>query len=351
MTWRALAAGLAFAACAFSTLDDAVADTAKLSYDFIAFSDLDGWPEDDHLAAIEVFQRTCDMPSDPEWKRLCSAARTAADPRAFFEAQFQPVRITDGADALFTGYFEPEINGASERSDLFRHPVYALPPEASGEKPWLSRQEIEASGALRGRGLELAWIAEPVDLFFLQVQGSGRIRFEGGGVLRLGYAGKNGHPYRSIGKELVRRGTFAPEALSADVIKQWVRANPHEGAQLLLHNPSYVFFREVTDVPANQGPVGAMGRSVTPLRSIAVDPDITPLGAPVWLDKAGPNPMRRLMVAQDTGSAIKGAQRADIFFGTGESAGLDAGRLRDGGRMTVLLPKKIAAALMAERTQ
>jgi membrane-bound lytic murein transglycosylase A len=226
-----------------------------------------------------------------------------------------------------------------------------MPPEARGAASWLSRREIETTDALAGRGLEIAWVDDPVELFFLQVQGSGRIRLPDGRSLRVGYQGANGHQYRSVGTELVRRGIFDAHQVSAQVIKNWVRRNPIDGLELLRHNPSYVFFREIGDVPAHKGPLGAMNRSVTALRSVAVDPRFVPLGAPVWLEKAGETPMNRLMVAQDTGSAIKGAQRADIFFGTGDEAGRQAGRLRDDGRMYVLLPIQRAYALLPEAQQ
>jgi membrane-bound lytic murein transglycosylase A len=163
-----------------------------------------------------------------------------------------------------------------------------------------------------------------------------------GDVIRLGYAGKNGRNYSSIGMELVRRGIYDSSQVSADVIRSWVRANPDAGRTLLWTNESYVFFREVNEVPASLGPLGAMNRSVTPMRTIAVDPDITILGAPVWIEKEGETPLRQLMIAQDTGSAIKGAQRADIFFGSGDSAGRAAGRIKDGGRMIVLMPIQYA---------
>jgi membrane-bound lytic murein transglycosylase A len=226
-----------------------------------------------------------------------------------------------------------------------------MPPEARSAPSWLSRREIETTDALVGRGLEIAWVDDPVELFFLQVQGSGRIRLPDGRSLRVGYQGANGHQYRSVGTELVRRGIFYAHQVSAQVIKNWVRRNPIDGLELLRHNPSYVFFREIGDVPAHKGPLGAMNRSVTALRSVAVDPRFVPLGAPVWLEKAGETPMNRLMVAQDTGSAIKGAQRADIFFGTGDEAGRQAGRLRDDGRMYVLLPIQRAYALLPEAQQ
>ena len=166
--------------------------------------------------------------------------------------------------------------------------------------------------------------------------------------MRVGYGGKNGHEYRSIGKELVRLGIFQPHQVSATVIKNWVRRNPEAGKELLFHNPSYVFFREVSEVPAHLGPLGAMNRSVTAMRTIAVDPKYVPLGAPVWIEKDGKGPMRRLMIAQDTGSAIKGAQRADIFFGTGDAAGRAAGQLKDPGRMVVLLPIQRAYSMVLE---
>jgi membrane-bound lytic murein transglycosylase A len=167
----------------------------------------------------------------------------------------------------------------------------------------------------------------------------------------VGYGGNNGHKYRSIGQELIRRGIYKSHQVSAQVIQNWVRRNPIDGTALLRYNPSYVFFRKVTRVSPEKGPLGAMNRSITALRSVAVDPKYTPLGAPVWVEKDGEGPMRRLMIAQDTGSAIKGAQRADIFFGTGDTAGRAAGRLRDPGRMYVLMPIQRAYASVLEEEQ
>jgi membrane-bound lytic murein transglycosylase A len=259
---------------------------------------------------------------------------------------FRPVLIEDDTSALFTGYFEPELNGSRFPTARFKYPLYKMPPEARAQNPWLSRRELLSSGVMDNRGLEIAWVDDPVELFFLQIQGSGRIRLPDDQTLRVGYGGANGQPYRSIGVELVRRGLFDAHQVSADVIKTWVRRNPAAGEELLFHNPSYVFFREVSHVAAEKGPLGAMNRSVTAQRTIAVDPAYVPLGAPVWVEKDGAVPMRRLMVAQDTGSAIKGAQRADIFFGTGDEAGREAGKLRDPGRMMVLLPIQRAYALL-----
>lgn len=321
-----------------------------LSYEILRFQDLDGWQMDDHAAALQVFSETCPDMEGADWQNLCAVAHHQ-DPKAarsFFELFFRPVVIRDGADPLFTGYFEPELDGARRPDARFRYPVHALPDEARGSAPWLSRRDLLTTGVMAGRGLEIAWVDDPVELFFLQIQGSGRIRLPDGQKLRVGYAGANGQPYRSIGVELVRRGVYQAHQVSAQVIKNWVRRNPIEGQELLFHNPSYVFFRELKDVPADRGPLGAMNRSVTTLRSVAVDPAHVQLGAPVWLEKDGEVKMRRLMVAQDTGSAIKGAQRADVFCGTGSGAGDIAGRMRDPGRMAVLLPIQRAYALLPD---
>ena len=323
---------------------------AETSYDILKFRDLDGWGEDDHAAALSVFLNTCPDLKEPDWQSLCAVAQSQKPEaaRAFFELFFRPVLIRDGNPALFTGYFEPELDGSRVATGRFRYPLYKIPPEARASNPWLTRREILTSGVMDGRGLEIAWVDDPVELFFLQIQGSGRVRLPDGGSLRVGYGGSNGRPYRSIGVELVRRGIYKAHQVSAEVIKNWVRRNPEEGRELLLFNPSYVFFREVSQVAADRGPLGAMNRSVTALRSIAVDPAYTPLGAPVWIEKDGAGPMRRLMIAQDTGSAIKGAQRADVFFGTGDGAGQAAGTLKDPGRMVVLLPIQRAYAMLAD---
>ena len=324
------------------------ANATDVSYDVISFEQLDGWEQDDHAAALKVFLNTCRDMKDADWRALCQFAEADPEPRQFFELFFRAVVIDDGQEALFTGYFEPELDGDRYRSARYRFPVYKMPPEAMQSNPWLTRREILSSDVMTGRGLEIAWVDDPVELFFLQIQGSGRIRLPDGSYIRVGYRGSNGHPYRSIGVELVRRGVYHPHQVSAEVIKNWVRRNPQEGRELLFHNNSYVFFREVSQVPADQGPLGAMNRSVTAMRSIAVDPSFVKLGAPVWVEKDGANPLRRLMIAQDTGSAIKGAQRADVFFGTGDDAGRAAGTLRDPGRMVVLMPIQRAYALLPE---
>ncbi|RVV98008.1 murein transglycosylase [Mesobaculum littorinae] len=336
------------AAClaAVAATSAGAAPAPEVTHSILPFADLAGWQDTDHEAARDVFLSTCRDMRATQWPELCAMAARPFDARLFFETFFRPVLIENGADGLFTGYFEPELRGARTPDDRFRYPLYALPPEIEAGKPWHSRAEIETDALLADRDLEIAWLEDPVDAFFLQIQGSGRIRMQDGSLVRVGYAGKNGRDYRSIGKELVRRGEFEAHEVSADVIRNWVRKNGEEGLKLLHHNPSYVFFREVSEVPADKGPLGAMNRSITAMQSVAIDPAYVPLGAPVWIEKEGAEPLHRLMIAQDTGSAIKGPQRADIFFGTGRQAGKAAGQIRDPGRIVVLLPIQTAYALV-----
>lgn len=294
-------------------------------------SALPGWEEDDHGAALAAYSRTADLLA-PGWPR--PGADDATDPRGFFERHFQAVTI-GAPPALFTGYYEPELTGRAERCEGFEHPLHAKPETLRAGDVWHDRAEIETRSLLAGR--ELVWLADPVEAFFAQVQGSVRVRLPEGTVLRLGYSAKNGHPYRSIGTELVRRGEIAADAISAQAIRDWCAAHPDEVAALLRHNPSYVFFRRL-DLAGDMGPLGAMGRPVTAGRSLAVDPAHHPLGAPVWVEVEGARTFRRLMVAQDTGSAITGAQRGDLFCGSGPEAGRIAGAMKDRGRMVTLLP-------------
>lgn len=294
----------------------------------LSFADLAGWADDDHRAALDVFLQTCAaVPGD--W------TDPGTDPRGFFESRFRPVMMTDGTPMLFTGYFEPELPGALQRGGRFQHPIYAPPPDLIPDGPWLSRRQIEETDALAG--LEILWLASAVERFFLQVQGSGRIALPDGQTLRVGFAAKNGHPYASIGAELIRRGELTPERASAQALRDWIAAHPEQEQALLWTNPSYAFFRKINTIPATDGPIGSLGESITPLRSIAVDPAFTPLGLPVWIEMD--NDLHRLMIAQDTGSAIRGAQRADIFYGTGDAAGDLAGRTKATGRMITLIPK------------
>jgi membrane-bound lytic murein transglycosylase A len=316
--------------------------------ELLDFEALDGWREDRHAEALVAFLKTCDLIDQPDWAPLCAVAADVpqddVSARSFFELFFKPV-VVGKPPALFTGYFEPELEGSPVRTGRFQYPIYRRPPELRDGTLYHSREAIE-NGAIAGRGLELAWLDDPVDVYFLQVQGSGRIRMTDGTVVRVGYAGANGHSYRSVGQEMVRRGTHSLDQVSAPEIASWVRSNPGEGKALLHSNPSYVFFRKIGTLEPKDGPIGAMGRSITTMRSVAIDPKFTTLGAPVWIEKEGRDPIRSLMIAQDTGGAIKGMQRADIFFGTGAGAGQAAGTVKDPGRMVLLLPIDRAFAML-----
>lgn len=280
------------------------------------FDAWDGWAADDLDAALAAFRRMTDHP-------LATAAMAAPDGRRFFETHFAPGRAVA---AHITGYYEPELPASRTRSSEFPVPIHALPEGGCT----LPRAEID--GHLAGR--EIAYLRDAVDRFFLQVQGSGRLRLTDGATLRVGYGGGNGHPYRSIGQILVGRKVFGLD-LTADRLKQWLRDDPVRGRALMDENPSYVFFR-IHDGPAADGPVGTMGCPVTAGRSVAADPAHTPLGTPVWIEVEG---VARLCIAQDTGSAIVGPGRLDLFHGTGDAAGTAAGALNASGRMTPLLAR------------
>jgi membrane-bound lytic murein transglycosylase A len=208
--------------------------------------------------------------------------------------------------------------------------------------PYPTRSEIDA-GALAGKGSELLWVDDAVDAFFLHVQGSGRVVMENGQLVRLGFAGRNGHPYVAIGRELISRGAIPRERMSMQAIRAWLKANPGEASEVMALNPSFIFFRIID----GEGPIGAEGVPLTPGRSLAVDPAFVPLGLPIWLDTTDPlkpeQPLRRLVVAQDTGSAIKGPVRGDLFWGFGETAAAKAGSMNQRGRYFLLLPRKAPA--------
>ena len=288
--------------------------------------------------------------------------------REFFEQHLQPHALA-GADAavdgLVTGYYEPLLSGSRHADRQFTHAVHGVPdnlltielgdlfPELKGKRvrgrvegnkvvPYWPRGEILAQGS-KLPAKTLAYVDDPIELFFLQIQGSGRIRLPDGSLMRVNYADQNGHPYRSIGRLLVERGDLKLEEASMQGIQTWARANPARLNALLNANPSYVFFREMP--ASNDGPQGALGVPLTAERSIAIDPRAVPLGAPVYLATTRPNsaqPMNRLVMAQDTGGAIKGAVRADFFWGFGKEAGALAGRMKQSGRLWVLLPKGYA---------
>lgn len=332
---------------------------------------LPGWSDDDLGAAWPAFVESCKaLVRKAAWKAACesaaamSANKTSRDIHAFFERHFTPWQSlnADGTDTgLVTGYYEPLIKGSRTRSAQSRWPVYMPPddmitvdlsslyPELKSLRlrgrlvgnsvvPYWTRAEIEQQPD-RLAGKVLLWADDPIDLFFLQVQGSGRVKLPDGSLVRIGYADQNGHPYQSIGRWLISQGQLPLERASMEGIRQWARDNPARLSELLNANPSYVFFREL---PASGGPTGALGVALTDERSIAIDPSAVPLGAPVFLATTWPNstrPLNRLVLAQDTGSAIKGPVRADYFWGFGADAGAQAGKMRQQGRMWILLPK------------
>jgi membrane-bound lytic murein transglycosylase A len=268
--------------------------------------------------------------------------------------------LTDPPSAgLFTGYYEPTIRASRTRGGAYQTPIHMRPDDLVevnlGEfrealkgqriagkvvegklKPYADRAEI-ADGALAGRNLEIFWAADPVDVFFMQIQGSGRLQFDDGSTQRVGYAAQNGHVYFAIGKELVRRGALTPDAVSLQTIRAWLQANPGAARDVMNANPSYVFFRPLQTA----GPVGSTNVVLTPERSLAVDPKFIPYHTPLWLETTLPNgePLRRVMVAQDTGGAIVGAVRGDVFFGAGAQAESWAGEMKQPGRYALLLPK------------
>ena len=314
-------------------------------YQAVRFDQLLGWQQDDHRAALRAFQKSCQDISAPEWAPICKFAKTNPPARQFFELFFTPVVVAPEKNALFTGYFDPILEGSRTPTELYRYPIYRKPPDLKPRDPMLTREAID-NGALAGRGLEIAWVKDPVDLYYLHIQGSGRVRLQDGTIIRVGYAGENGHIYRSAARELVRQGVLDFPSASIEGVKKWFMQDPVRGIRALEFNKSYVFFRELKD--DSDATFGALDRPLTGMRSIAVDPRFVQMGAPVWIEKGGSLVLRRLVVAQDTGSAIKGPQRADIFFGAGPAAGVLAGQVMDSGRLVVLLPNRIAKRLVPE---
>jgi len=338
-----------------------------------SFAALPGWRDDDLRQAWPAFLASCQvLAKQPDWREPCEVGGDVdgADAKAvrdFFEAFFLPYQLfnQDGSDSgLVTGYYEPLLRGARKRGGPFQTPLYRAPddlltidlaavyPQLQGMRlrgrlvgnkvvPYFARADLEKSGALAGK--ELLWVDDPIEAFFLQVQGSGRVRLaDSAETVRVAYADQNGYPYQSIGRYLVERGELKLEQASAQGIKAWVAANPGRRQELLDVNPSYVFFKEEKIADPSQGPKGALGVPLTPRRSIAVDTRFVPSGAPVFLATTQPNserPLRRLMLAQDTGGAIKGAVRADFFWGFGAAAGERAGRMKQRGQMWLLWPK------------
>lgn len=296
------------------------------------------------------------------WKRACKQAEHLHHPdneeiRAFFEQEFEPHRLSnrDGStQGVITGYYEPKLRGSYQRTSRFRFPLYANPGQSGDpafrRASFSSRRDIE-SGRVSLNGLELLWVDNEMDLFFLQVQGSGRIELPNGQLVRVGHDGNNGRPYRSIGQKLVNMGELPLKQASLWDIKDWGLRNPDAMSQLMQHNPRYVYFRAL---PADaKAPVGALGVPLTEGYSLAVDPAVVPLGAPVFVSTTYPNSpkaLNRLMVAQDTGFAIRGPVRADFFWGYGPQAEAQAARMKQAGQMWVLLPRPEAVTTVKAHT-
>ena len=332
---------------------------------------IEGLQEDNLAAAWGAWQLSCStLKYKPQWQAVCNATNGLGNPSnaqvmEYLTQNFEVYQATnlDNTDiGLITGYYEPILKASRNKSSVYTQPLYRQPddlitveladifPELKykrvrgklqGNKlvPYLTRAEIESNAASLN-GKELAWLSDPVDAFFLQIQGSGLLRLDNGEQVHVGYADQNGHTYNSIGRVLIERGELTADKASMQGIKQWAANNPGKLREVLNYNPSYVFFRELPgELP---GPLGALGIPISSERSVAIDPKFIPLGAPVFLSTTLPNsekPLKRLMMAQDTGGAIKGGVRADFFWGAGEKAGQLAGAMKQKGKIWVLLPK------------
>lgn len=360
-------------------------------YAKVPFGDLKGWKEDSHDLALEAFQISCgrilNYPGDrsfgefglaSDWKAVCRAS-LEIDPVAskkFFETHFVPVAFADQDPGLFTGYYAPLYKGSREKTEKFTAPLYTVPDdllninlgdfdqslkgrsiigEVRDNKffPYKDREDIDR-GALDDQSLELVWLQNTEETFFMQIQGSGFIELEGGEIMHLGYAERNGRPYRAIGQFLIESGDIAREDMSLQAILAWMEENPEKSDELMWKNPSYVFFVE----RQSDKPVGSLAVGLTPGRSLAVDRSHIPLGAPLWLNTyqemaadngemiKKPN-LKRLVVAQDTGGAIKGKIRGDVYWGIGDAAELKAGPMKDRGTYHILVPIQVAQQMLS----
>lgn len=339
----------------------------------VGWQHLPGWADDRHAEAWPALQQNCasNRAREPDWAPICLAAAALPAPddataRAFFEQWFEPHRIhaTDGgANGLITGYFEPVLQGSRTRDARFRYPIRTRPrdlvvvdlaalyPELRGKTvrgrlvgnrvlPYPARAEIDAQAAPDSDAV-LLWVDDPYGLFFLHIQGSGRVVLPDGETIAVGYADQNGHPYVALGKCLIDRGLMAAADVTLPALRAWLEAHPASARELMNCNPSYVFFTE-RELPPGAGPIGSMQASLTPMRSVAVDPNFIALATPLWLATDYPQtraPLRRLVFAQDTGGAIRGPVRADLFCGSGPAAEQLAGTLKQSGELYALLPR------------
>jgi membrane-bound lytic murein transglycosylase A len=320
----------------------------------VPWHELPGWEQDAVQQAWPALLQSCVRPA-PAWTSLCAEAarlqpKDANAARDWLELRLQPFRVEghDGrSQGLLTGYYEPQLDARRVANPQFRVPLYGAPPDLQQRRPYWTRQQIDtmpaAQASLRGR--EIGYLSDPLDALSLQIQGSGRLRMKDADgrvqTLRVAYAGSNDHPYRSIGRWLIEQGELQPGQASWPAIKGWAARHPERLNELLWINPRYVFFSLEPLTDPGRGPRGAQGVPLTPGRSIAVDPRSIPYGTPVWIDTTLPlsnQPLRRVVLAQDTGSAIKGAVRADYFWGWQDDAAAQAGRTQQPLRMWVLWP-------------
>lgn len=328
----------------------------------ISFNEIPGWADDRQSEALVAFKRSCPRLTSggeakivtdggektitaAEWKAICETASTVSDTdtpaaRRFFEANFRPLVVQ--ATGNFTGYFEPELRGSRAPSRIYTVPVYRRPSDL-GDGPYYTRTEIE-QGALKGKGLEIAWVQDPVALFEVQVQGSGRIHLAEGGTLSIGFDGSNNRPYTAIAGVLADMGVMRREDATWPAIRNWLKRNPQKGREVMRKNERYIFFKDTRSTAA----AGSQGVPLTAQRSLAVDPRFTPFGTPVWIDTQRPvigkpgqvEAYRHLFIAQDSGAAIKGPARGDVFFGGGANAAEWAGRMVGTGQAIVLVPNR-----------
>ena len=358
-------------------------------FEVIPFSAIAGWTNDNLPLALEAFQRSAQEIIEDghgfkrqarfggrreDWLPVCEAALKTADAQKFFETRFLAMRVHDGErpEGLYTGYYEPETEGSLTESHAYPVPIYSKPDdlftfsEAERQATGLTygrrengkalgystRRQIE-EGALAGKGLEICFVKSWVDAFFIHVQGNGRVILDDGKVIRLSYAAKNGQNYTGIGSVLLARGIGTPQTMSMQLLRQWMTENPSQMRELLWSNTSFVFFRVTEIVDPHLGAIGAAKVNLTPLRSLAVDRSNWMFGTPLFIDtheppgaKGGPAPFRHLMIAQDTGTAIRGLIRGDVYWGWGETAANNAGHMKSAGTMTALLPKDLAQRLL-----
>jgi membrane-bound lytic murein transglycosylase A len=371
-------------------------------YEPVAFADLPGWAQDDHLAAFKAFLRSCDRvvanardkPADKVAPPSAALAAACADglksasqinsketARAFFERVFTPNTVINKTrPGVLTGYYEPLLQGSRTKSGPYTTPIYKRPndlvtvvPETyrgavrpgtlthmrkteTGTEPYYTRAQID-QGALKDKGLELLYFQDPIDVFFMQIQGSGRVKLTDGKTIRVQYDGKNGHPYSSIGRYLIEKALLAADKVSMGTLITWLKADPERAKPVLWYNASYVFFRELKGSDDQGAPLGAMNIPLTSGRSLAFDPAYHALGSPVYVSAPSmrhvPNAtgFNRLMVGQDVGSAIKGPERGDIYFGSGEEAGKIAGSTKHPAKFYVLVPNAPAAAKAAAQPE